>query len=216
MRGWMERKDKLLLGLDITDTSVKILELSKSRSAYCVQAYGLAERLAKESLSDTIARALEEACIKRRTCSIALPDKLVFKRNLVLKLAPKEEDILSEIELSAEQYLPYPLEELYYDFQIISKEKPSLTPTEIILVAAKIDLVDERIAAIAAAGLDVKLVDIESYALARAFDLAKELGGNPLMHMDITSNVVRDDLDRDAEHLMLGCGLALRYLYDQS
>src|SRR5690348_1986223 len=106
MRGWMDRTTKLLLGLDITDTAVKILDLSKRANAYCVNAYGLAQRFPQEILSDTISRILETGGITRKTCAIAISDKLVFKRNLIFNFKPNEEDILSEIELTAEQYLP--------------------------------------------------------------------------------------------------------------
>lgn len=179
---FFKRKPPPQLGIDISSTAVKLLELSRSGSnRYKVESYGV-EPLPPNSLSDknisdiqavggTISRALKRSGTKTRTAIVAVSGSAVITKIITMPAALSEDEMESQIEVEADQYIPYPLEEVRIDFQVLgtSEERPGMV--DVLLAASRSENVDNRVAALEHAGVGAKVVDVEAYAVENAFAL---------------------------------------------
>lgn len=187
-----------LLGIDISSTAVKVLELRRQDSRYRVESYAVEplppNAVVEKSIAnvDAVADALRAAIKRSRTknklAAVAVPASMAISKVIVMPAGLKDEEMHAQIELQADQYIPYPLEEVNLDFQVLGPSPQDPNEVEVLLVASRSENVDARIGALEAAGLTPKVVDVESYAMENAFGLiAKQLQGEG---QDLTVAVV--------------------------
>lgn len=169
-----------LVGMDISSTSVKWLELARAKVGYRVVNYGI-ESLPPDSVIeknlkaiDKVAEVIRKLASRAKTATrfaaISVSGASVITRVLQINVEYTEEQIADQIEIEADRYIPYPLEEVYYDFELLGPaQNPNLV--EVLLAAARIETVDTRVAAVTEGGLKVTIVDVESLAMERAMGL---------------------------------------------
>ncbi|KAB0547759.1 pilus assembly protein PilM [Pseudomonas argentinensis] len=198
MLGLFSKKANTLLGIDISSTSVKLLELSRSGSRYKVEAYAVEPLPANavvekniaelEGVGQALSRVLAKAKTGVRSVSVAVAGSAVITKTVEMEAGLSDDELENQLKLEADQYIPYPLEEVAIDFEVqgISPRNPERV--EVLLAACRKENVEVREAALALAGLTAKVVDVEAYALERAYDLlAEQLGGS---HDELTVAVV--------------------------
>ncbi|WP_070885969.1 pilus assembly protein PilM [Pseudomonas sp. D1-3] len=198
MLGLFSKKANTLLGIDISSTSVKLLELSRSGSRYKVEAYAVEPLPANavvekniaelEGVGQALSRVLAKAKTSVRSVSVAVAGSAVITKTVEMEAGLSDDELENQLKLEADQYIPYPLEEVAIDFEVqgISPRNPERV--EVLLAACRKENVEVREAALALAGLTAKVVDVEAYALERAYDLlAEQLGGG---HDELTVAVV--------------------------
>lgn len=198
MLGLFSKKANTLLGIDISSTSVKLLELSRSGSRYKVEAYAVEPLPANavvekniaelEGVGQALSRVLAKAKTSVRSVSVAVAGSAVITKTVEMEAGLTDDELENQLKLEADQYIPYPLEEVAIDFEVqgISPRNPERV--EVLLAACRKENVEVREAALALAGLTAKVVDVEAYALERAYDLlAEQLGGS---HEELTVAVV--------------------------
>ncbi|MDQ7987771.1 pilus assembly protein PilM [Pseudomonas sp. G34] len=198
MLGLFSKKANTLLGIDISSTSVKLLELSRSGSRYKVEAYAVEPLPANavvekniaelEGVGQALSRVLAKAKTNVRSVSVAVAGSAVITKTVEMEAGLSDDELENQLKLEADQYIPYPLEEVAIDFEVqgISPRNPDRV--EVLLAACRKENVEVREAALALAGLTAKVVDVEAYALERAYDLlAEQLGGG---HEELTVAVV--------------------------
>lgn len=198
MLGLFSKKANTLLGIDISSTSVKLLELSRSGSRYKVEAYAVEPLPANavvekniaelEGVGQALSRVLAKAKTSVRSVSVAVAGSAVITKTVEMEAGLSDDELENQLKLEADQYIPYPLEEVAIDFEVqgISPRNPERV--EVLLAACRKENVEVREAALALAGLTAKVVDVEAYALERAYDLlAEQLGGS---HDELTVAVV--------------------------
>ncbi|SDH65726.1 type IV pilus assembly protein PilM [Pseudomonas flavescens] len=198
MLGLFSKKANTLLGIDISSTSVKLLELSRSGSRYKVEAYAVEPLPANavvekniaelEGVGHALARVLSKAKTGVRSVSVAVAGSAVITKTVEMDAGLSDDELENQLKLEADQYIPYPLEEVAIDFEVqgISPRNPERV--DVLLAACRKENVEVREAALALAGLTAKVVDVEAYALERAYGLlAEQLGG---VHDDLTVAVV--------------------------
>lgn len=166
-----------LLGIDITSTSVKLLELGRSNDKYSVESYAIVplpnetvvEKVIKdrEALCEAVKKALSNAKANSRSVAIAVPDSSVISKILQMDSNYSEQDIENQIAFEAEKYVPYPLDEVSLDFSVLRDSKTSTRTVDVLLVASKTENVENRAGTVTEAGLSVQIVDVESYAVER-------------------------------------------------
>ena len=196
--GLFSKKANTLLGIDISSTSVKLLELSRSGSRYKVEAYAVEPLPANavvekniaelEGVGQALSRVLAKAKTNVRSVSVAVAGSAVITKTVEMEAGLSDDELENQLKLEADQYIPYPLEEVAIDFEVqgISPRNPDRV--EVLLAACRKENVEVREAALALAGLTAKVVDVEAYALERAYDLlAEQLGGG---HEELTVAVV--------------------------
>ena len=173
-----------LLGIDISSTSVKLVELSKSGSKYRVESYAV-EPLPPNAVVDktitdadmvgeAIRRAVTKSGTKTKTAACAVAGSAAITRIITMPADLSEEEMESQIQIEADQYIPYPLDEINLDFEILKPSETEPDRVEVLLAASRSDNVDIRVAALEAAGLVLKVVDVEAFALEHAVQLLQE------------------------------------------
>ena len=156
MLGLIKKKANTLLGIDISSTSVKLLELSRSGGRYKVEAYAV-EPLPPNAV-------VEKNIVELEGVGQAL-SRVLVKAKTNLK--------------SPDQYIPYPLEEVAIDFEVQGLSARNPERVDVLLAACRKENVEVREAALALAGLTAKVVDVEAYALERSYALlSSQLGAD--------------------------------------
>lgn len=178
-----KRKDPML-GIDISPSSVKVVELSRSGSRLRVEAFAieqLGEGLADdrnladpEVIGEAIKRACRKAGTRTRKAAVAIPSSSVISRVIPMPAEFKESDVEANIPMEAAHYIPYPIEEIYLDFEIKGVSKGHGEQQDVLLVATRKENVDIREAALKEAGLVPTVVDVEGYALENAFHILRD------------------------------------------
>ncbi|MFT5561343.1 MAG: type IV pilus assembly protein PilM [Candidatus Azotimanducaceae bacterium] len=173
-----------MLGLDISSTSVKLLELSRSGGKYRVESYGVEplpeNAVVEKNISDVdgvgeaIARLVERAKTKVKNAAVAVAGSAVITKTIEMSAALSESEMENQIELEADQYIPYPLDEVSLDFEVQGISPRSEEQVEVLLAACRKENVEMREAALELGGLTAKVVDIEAHCMQRAFNLVRE------------------------------------------
>lgn len=178
---YIQSKTPPLIGVDISSSSVKLVELSQASNAggYIVERYVI-EVLPKDAffdgninnldaLAEALQRAWKRLGTKIKNISVALPAAAVISKKILLPAGMKDEDLEFQVESEANQYIPFALEEVNLDFQVLGPAPGNDDEVEVLLAASRKANVEDRVAAAQAAGLKVVVVDVEPYAAETAF-----------------------------------------------
>lgn len=187
MLGLFKKKANMLLGIDISSTSVKLIELSRSGGRYKVEGYAVEplppnaiveKNIAElEVVGQVIARVVTKARTSVKHAAVAVAGSAVITKIIEMEAGLSEEELENQIKIEADQYIPYPLEEVAIDFEVQGVTARSADRVNVLLAACRKENVEVREAALALAGLSAKVVEIEAYSLERAYGLlAEQLG----------------------------------------
>lgn len=176
----LKRRDRVL-GIDLGVSSVKVMELSRSGQRFKVESLALEPfpegAIADRNPSDldqvgaAIKRALKTSGTRLNKAVVAVPTSSVITRTIPMPLEFAEDDIEANIQLDASQYIPFPLEEIYLDFELQGPSKADPGTQDVMLVASRQEYVDLRQEVLQEAGLKTKIVDVEAYALENTLHL---------------------------------------------
>ncbi|MBI2382371.1 MAG: pilus assembly protein PilM [Gammaproteobacteria bacterium] len=175
------RKKPPLVGIDISSTSVKLLELGRVGARYRVESYAVeplppdavVERDIKnaEAVGEAIKRAVNRSGTHLKHASVAVAGSAVITKVILLDRNMSPHEMESQIEVEADQYIPYPLEEVRMDFEVLGESEKDPDRVDVLLAASRSENVDSRVDALEYAGLTAKVVDVEAYSMERAFGL---------------------------------------------
>jgi type IV pilus assembly protein PilM len=180
----LSQKKQPLIGVDISSTSVKLVELSKSGSKYRVEGYAV-ESLPPnavmekaisdvEAVGEALKRAVRRAGAKTKFCALAVPSSTVITKVITMPSGLDGDELEAQIRVEADQYIPYALEEVNLDFEVVGPSAKNPELIEVLLAASRSENVDMRIAAAEHAGLIPKVMDVEAYAIEHVFPLMAE------------------------------------------
>lgn len=182
--GFLERKAKPVLGLDISSTSIKLLELSRQGDRYRVESYAVkalppnavVEKNINEvdAVADVLKGLVQQSKSKVKDCAVAVAGSAVITKLIEMPSGMNDDVLETQISLEADQYIPYPLEEVAIDFEVQGESDSNPDQIEVLLAACRRENVDLRVAALEAADLKPKVVDVEAYTMERAFELVAE------------------------------------------
>jgi len=183
------RKQAPVLGIDISSTSVKLLELSRSGGRYRVESYAVEplppNSVVEKNITDAelvgeaIGRAVKKSGTRTRTAACAVAGSAVITKIISMPGNLSEDEMESQIQIEADQYIPYPLEEISLDFEVLNPSETDPDRVDVLLAASRSDNVDVRIAALEVGGLQAKVVDVEAFALENAVALLTDEINNP-------------------------------------
>lgn len=167
-----------LIGLDISSSAVKLLELGRRGDRYSVEAYAVEplplnvvvdKQLTDPKLvGEAIKRAVARSGTRTRNAAIAVAGSSVITKLITMSANLTENDMEEQIKAEADQYIPYPIDEVNMDFQVLGPSAKDKTVVDVLLAACRKEQVEQRIAALDLAGLTPVRVDIEAYALENA------------------------------------------------
>lgn len=172
-----------VLGIDISSSSVKLLELSRSGDQYRVESYAVAslppnavveKNIAEvEAVADVLRSVHGRARTKLKTVAVAVAGSAVITKLIDMPAGLSDDAMETQISLEADQYIPYPLDEVALDFEVQGPALTSPEQVEVLLAACRRENVDSRVDALELAELAAKVVDVEAYAVERAFKLVQ-------------------------------------------
>jgi type IV pilus assembly protein PilM len=177
--GFLDRllgqKHPQMIGLDISSSSVKLVELSQSASGEL-----MLERLASEpfdkgwivdgqiekfdEVADAVRRLVSRSGTKTRHVAMAMPQSAVITKKIVLPAGLREDEMEMQVESEAHQYIPFSLDEVSLDFCVIGPNASSAGDVDVLIAASRKDRVQDRQGLAEAAGLTPVVLDIESHA----------------------------------------------------
>jgi type IV pilus assembly protein PilM len=170
-----------LLGVDISSSAVKLLELSRNGGKYRVESYAVmplpAQAVVEKNIADVeiVGEVLRAVHARSRTklkrAAVAVPGSAIITKVLRMPAEIRENAMETQISLQADQYIPYPLDEVALDFEVLGETEDNPELVDVMLVACRRDNVDTRVESLEVAGLEPRLVDVEAYAIERSFDL---------------------------------------------
>lgn len=181
---FLKPKDPPLVGLDISASAIKMVEIDATgKGMYRVERYTI-EPLPKDSVVDgniTNFDAVSDAlkvCWKRmgtriKNVAMALPAAAVITKKVILPGNQREEDMEFQVQSEANQYIPFNLDEVNLDFQVVGQSPNSPDEVEVLIAASRKEKIEDRIAVAQAAGLKTIVMDVESFAMQTAFELIK-------------------------------------------
>ena len=172
------RKHRPVVGLDITPSSIKLIELGRSGNQYVVEAYA-AEAMPQncmnekaivdaDGVGEAIGRAVRRAGIKAKEVAVAISGDAAITKVIQMPRNLKDADLEAQVEMQADQYIPFPMDEVAYDFEVLGASDKDPDSMDVLLVASRSENVEQRRAAVAAAGLSARIVDVEAFALENA------------------------------------------------
>lgn len=171
-----------LIGVDISSSSIKMVELvDEGKGVLRLERYVI-EPLPRDAVTDgnivnleqvaeSVKRAWKRLGSSTRNVALALPSAAVITKKIILPAGLREQEMEIQVESEANQYIPFALEEVNLDFQVIGPAPSSQDEVEVLLAASRKEKVEDRVASAEAAGLKTLVVDVESYAAQAAFEL---------------------------------------------
>lgn len=197
-----------MLGLDISSTSVKLVELSDTgKGVYRVERY-IIEPLPKDAVNegnianlevvaDAIRRAWKTLGTRVKHVAMALPSNAVITKKILAPATLTGIELENQVESEANQVIPFSMDEVNLDFQVLGPAANSPTDVQILLAAARKEKVEDRVAAAEASGLKSLVMDVEAYAT----QLAYEAMSNQLPSSGAGQTVAIIDVGASAMHI---------------
>lgn len=177
-------KARPLIGLDISTTAIKMVELAETaKDAYRVERYGI-EPLQRdavvdgnivnlEAVSEAVRRCWKRLGTSTKYVAMSLPTAAVITKKIILPANLRETEMEVQVESEANQYIPFALEEVNLDFQVVGPVASSPDEVEVLIAASRKEKVEDRVACAEAAELKPLVMDVESFAVQSAFDLIR-------------------------------------------
>jgi len=172
-------KNKDIVGVDIGSSAVKLVQLRELKGGYQLQNVGIlplpAEAIVDNTLMDsssiveTVKQLLASLQVKAKEAVCSISGNAVIIRKISLPVMPAEE-LEDQIHWEAEQYIPFDINDVNVDFQILSPDEQDLSKMNVLLVASKKDIINDYQAVFAEAGLKLVVVDVDSFAVQNAYE----------------------------------------------
>jgi len=204
---WSLRRKAAIFGLDIGSSAVKVVEIAPGRNGALtltacqsvpLPQHAVAEGAIRDSaaVSDAVRECVLRAGIRSRAAAISIAGRETITKRLSLPRVSLRE-LADAIILEAEHHIPFAMDEVLLDHQVLSA---SATSMDVLLVAVKRAKVLDQVAVVESAGFEASVVDLDAFALQNQFELNGPLtGGEAVALVDIgatfmTTNVVRDGI----------------------
>jgi type IV pilus assembly protein PilM len=182
--GLFSKKSKNLLGIDISSSSIKLLELSKQGDKYKVEHYAsralpvgsvVEKNITNiEAVGEELQKLASLVKTKTTNAAVAVAGSSVIAKTIEMNASLTELEMENQILVEADQYIPYSLDEVAIDFERQRPSRKNEGMVEVLLAACKKENVEMRVDALQIGGFEALAVDVEAYAMERAFKLLCE------------------------------------------
>lgn len=210
-------KARPLLGLDISSSAVKLVELTANgKDGYRVERYAI-EVLPRDAVADgnianlegvveSVKRAWKRLATSTRNVAMALPASAVITKKIIVPAGLREDELEAQVESEANQYIPFSIDEVNLDYQVLGPAPAVPDELEVLIAASKKERVEDRVAVADAAGLKAVVVDVESFATLAAFELIErqlpDAGKNQLVALiDAGATIMNLTVMRNGQQL---------------
>ena len=179
--GLIPKSQTPLIGVDISSTAVKLLQLSRSGNRYRVDHYAVeplppnavVEKniVEVEAVGEAIRRAVNRSGTRARNAAAAVAGSAVITKIIPMPAELDENDLEAQVEFEAVNYIPYPIEEVNLDFEVLGPMPNNPEMVQVLLAASRSENVELRESALELGGLTAKVMDVEAFAVENAFAL---------------------------------------------
>jgi type IV pilus assembly protein PilM len=179
--GLFGTKKQPLIGVDISSTAIKLLQLSQTGGRYRVEHYAVeplppnavVEKniVESEAVGEAVRRAVTRSGAKSKHAAAAVAGSSVITKVITLPGNLDEDEMEDQIQLEAAQYIPYPIEEVSLDFEVLGPVPSNPDMVNVMLVASRSENVEVRQSALDLGGLAADIMDVEAFAMENAFRL---------------------------------------------
>jgi type IV pilus assembly protein PilM len=195
LSGLWKKKIPVMVGIDIGSYSAKAVLLSKNAEGYMLEALAsepmprgaVVDREIQdiEAVGQVVDKLRKKLKVNSKLAVAAVSGQTVITKIIYMDVALSEQELASQIEVEADSLIPYPLDEVSLDFESLEINESDPSKMNVLLSAARKESIAARVSALEAGGFETKVVDVESYALARTHELCL-----PLLPDDANSKVV--------------------------
>ena len=210
-------KARPLFGLDVSSSSIKMVELGDAgKGSVRIERYAI-ETLPRdavvdgnitnlEAVAEAVRRGWKRMGTTTKHVAMALPSAAVITKKIIVPAGQRELDLEVQVESEANQYIPFALDEVNLDFQVIGPAPSSPDEVEVLIAASRKEKVEDRVAVAEAAGLRPLVMDVESYAAQAAFELIERQlpqgGKNQIIALvDVGANVMNVTVFRNDQQV---------------
>lgn len=179
--GLFTKSQPPIVGVDISSTAVKLLQLSRTGERYRVEHYAVeplppnavVEKniVEVEAVGEAISRAMARSGSKAKHAAAAVAGSAIITKTIPMPADLDEEEMESAVELEAVNYIPYPIEEVSLDFEVLGPVPGNEEMVQVLLAASRSENVETRAEALKLGGLTAKVIDVEAFAIENAFSL---------------------------------------------
>jgi len=182
LEGLFKPKMPPLIGTDISSSSVKMVEIAQAgKGMYRVERYAI-EPLPKDSVvegninnldavSDAVKRCHKRLGSNIKNLALALPNAAVISKKILVPAGQTEDDLELQVETEANQYIPFAIDEVNLDFQVLGPAPNSADDIEVLIAASRKEKIIDRVAVAESAGLKAAVMDVDVLAAQTAFEL---------------------------------------------
>jgi len=208
-----------LVGLDIGSRTIKVAEAVETKKKWVLKKFGavdiepgwIEEGVVKDaqSVANAIRQLFTTTGIKHQNVAISIGGYSVIVKNITIQNMP-EEQLYESINFEAEQYIPFDINDVNLDFQILGEHETTPNQMNVLLVAAKKDMVNDYINLIDMANLNLCIIDIDAFSLQNIYDLNYEAQGENIALIDIGAsktsvNILKNKTSVFMRDVSLGC-----------
>ena len=178
------------IGIDISTSAVKVLEMGRDRDGYKAINVGI-EALPRDAIveraisnidavGEALAVALKRSRSKRKNAIVAVASSHVVTRTIHLPAELNDNDLEEQVGLEAVHHIPYSLDEVNMDYMVIGPSAADPGENEILLSACRREIVEDYAGVVASAGLQPVIIDVDSFAVERAYSLVTKAFGESI------------------------------------
>ena len=180
-----QTKSPPLIGVDISSSAVKMVEIEQAgKNLLRVERYAI-ESLPKDAVTDgnimnleavaeTMRRAWKRMGTRAKHVAMALPAAAVITKKIIVPTGLREDELEAQVETEANQYIPFALDEVNLDFQVLGPSSSGPEDVEVLIAASRKEKVEDRVAAAESAGLKALVMDVESFATQTACEMVAQ------------------------------------------
>ena len=209
-----------LVGLDIGSRTIKAIEVLETKNGRVLNKFGtidiepgLIEEGAinrPEEITDSIKQLFKSQDIKEQNVAISVGGYSVIVKKITVQNMP-EKQLQETISFEAEQYIPFDIKDVNLDFQILGENENDTNLMNVLLVAAKKEMVNDYINLVQMAGLNPCIIDVDAFALQNIFKINYEAKNENIALIDIGAsktslNILKDNSSVFIRDVSLGCG----------
>jgi len=173
-----------LVGVDISSTAVKLLQLSETGGRYRVEHYAVeplppnavVEKniVEVEAVGEAIKRAMARSGTKLKHGAAAVSGSSVITKIIPMQGDLEEDELEDQVQVEAANYIPYPIDEVSLDFEVLGPVPNNPEMIQVLLAASRTENVEIRQTALELGGLTARVVDVEAFAMENAFKLVSD------------------------------------------
>ncbi|MDD2542230.1 MAG: type IV pilus assembly protein PilM, partial [Desulfuromonadaceae bacterium] len=216
------KKKKEVVGIDIGSSSVKVVQLKDNKGSFLLLNAGIfplpPEAIVDNTLMDssviasTIKNLIASLGIKIKDVVCSISGNSVIIRKIVLPAMPQEE-LEDQISWEAEQYIPFDINDVNMDFQILSPDNIDPSKMNVLLVASKKDIINDYVSVFSEAGMQLSVVDVDSFAVQNAFEANYDYSSEDILALVnigasvMNINVIKDGITLFTRDVQMGGNL---------